>query len=92
MTRVEKIKMLTALQKGEKPLQEVLPVINVMLLETVPGIYIDMDGGKYVRVAADRIQAYIADLEKNNPNHVVNVGYMHYDEYRRISAELEAAY
>lgn len=89
MTREEKIQLLKSIQEG-KHIKDMLPSLEVTLIEDKKGTYIDLDRSDIV--PAEKVEAYIQKLSKEHPKHLVKLLVIPFEEFERLSFELEIEY
>lgn len=88
MTRQEKIDLLESIQKGGKPLKDLLPSIDIYLLEVrEKGKYFDVDNFKSVKEG--EVEAYMQGLREKHPNHFVKLTIVTFEECERMRIEFE---
>ena len=88
MTRKEKIEILNNIQDCKGLASELLPPINIYLLEMEPGVFMDSDRG-YRSIKKEDTDSYIQSLKNLHKPNVVNVNYVSYQECKRMQDELE---
>jgi hypothetical protein len=90
LTRDEKVKMLKAIQSGT-PVGKVLPTREVCLIEVDNGTYTEYDLKENIgkKVPASELDAYIQEVNKANPMHIIQVVIICNEEFEAITTKLE---
>lgn len=88
MNREEKIKLLSAIAKGEKPEQElwiIHPTENCILARVG-------DRGGYKSIQPDEVADYVKQMQQHYPLHTITVHTITLEEWMKFEEEFEAEY